>query len=397
VFDVQAGVWLHLRLLLPLLPTVRADREANPAKNLRHKLSSLLPQLLLSPYVTADLTTLTRGATAAAADADADAGAGTTAAAAAAGALSASSSSGSSSMPLSECLLLMLSSLLAGDWAGWLRGPNKRLREVPVQADVTAAVRAQVQDFARQRQQQGFGQGLVLSPADPWAWAQLLPAVWPGLFEAAAAGGGGCRLWPSQAAAAAGGRAAEGFGGVLQLLQQQQQQQQQQEALTVGGSSKDSSSNKQQLLPASYRQRILSALPVPGPVLLQVPALAVADLSLGGSAPAVQSPGAAAGSTLTHPDDRQQQQQQQQQQWDVWAPVCTAGAAHTSRPGAAAAAAAAAVEEGEHDAAAAAGEGGGGAAGCVGAAAAAAAQLLQGCVRQPRQQLLYLASGYESD
>jgi hypothetical protein len=48
-------VWLYVRLLLPLLPTVRADREANPDKNLRVRLSTVLPQLLLSPYVRADV------------------------------------------------------------------------------------------------------------------------------------------------------------------------------------------------------------------------------------------------------------------------------------------------------------------------------------------------------
>jgi hypothetical protein len=53
VSDVQACIWLHLRLLLPLLPTVRADREVNSRRNLRHSLSSVLPQLLLSPYVRA--------------------------------------------------------------------------------------------------------------------------------------------------------------------------------------------------------------------------------------------------------------------------------------------------------------------------------------------------------
>jgi hypothetical protein len=44
-------VWLRLRLLLPLLPTVRADREAENKKNLRLCLAQALPHLLMSPYL----------------------------------------------------------------------------------------------------------------------------------------------------------------------------------------------------------------------------------------------------------------------------------------------------------------------------------------------------------
>jgi hypothetical protein len=52
---VQVSVSLRLRLLLPLLPTVRADREPDQQRNLRHVLSSALPPLLASPLLVASV------------------------------------------------------------------------------------------------------------------------------------------------------------------------------------------------------------------------------------------------------------------------------------------------------------------------------------------------------
>lgn len=300
VYDVQACVWLHLRLLLPLLPTVRADREVNPHRNLRHKLSSVLPQLLLSPYVRADHT-------AAAAAVSSVAGLPTQPAAAAV-----PGASGSSSMPVYECLLLMLSALLCGDWAGWLRGPNKRLREVPVQADITAVVRSKVL------------------------------------------------------------------------------------AATVGGSCN---------LPCSYQQRILAALPIPGPVHVQLPSPLIGPAAATTVLQPVHStgPGQAADALQAAGSDQKQQWQQQRehiaQHWDVWVPVCAASSAHTSRRPAAAAAAAMDVDAAAHASGGrpAAGAAAGADPDPAAAAAAAVAQLLKGCVRQQRQKLLYTASGYDSD
>ena len=48
---VQIAVCLRLQLLLPLLPLIYADREQDPARNLRHVLAHALLQLLGSPLL----------------------------------------------------------------------------------------------------------------------------------------------------------------------------------------------------------------------------------------------------------------------------------------------------------------------------------------------------------
>lgn len=283
-------------------------------------------------------------------------------------------------MPLFECLLLMLSALLSGDWAGWLRGPNKRLREVPAQADIAADVRAQVQGFT-QPGRAGFG---------PWTWPQQLPLVWPGFLGSATGGartGDVCQLWPLQPSSLPAQQVAAGGSSVLwQLLLQQQQQHL---SAAAGGGLRHQ-------LPCTYQQRVLAALPVPGPAVVQLPNPLMPPAS--GTLPtdplllqSVSSTGAGSKADLSRLGKQQQEQEQSLQavgqRLDVWVPICATGAADTSRRSAAAAAAAADSEAGGVEQ-----QGGSAAAGD-----AAAAQLLRGCVRQPKQKLLYLVSGYESD
>jgi hypothetical protein len=174
--------------------------------------------------------------------------------------------------------------------------------------------------------------------------------------------------------------------GLLQLLLQQQQHLFTAAAAGLGHQ-----------LPCSYQQRVMAALPVPGPTFVQLPSPVMGPAS-GAVAEdvllqSVSSTGAAGSQADTNRLGQQQQQQQQQgqsqqaasQRLHVWVPICPPGVADTSRRAAAAAAAAADLE------AAGAGQQVGG------GDAAAAAQLLRGCVRQPKQKLLYLASGYDSD
>ncbi len=48
---MKAAVALRLKILLPLLPIVYADREADRTKNLRYQLARALPPILASPLV----------------------------------------------------------------------------------------------------------------------------------------------------------------------------------------------------------------------------------------------------------------------------------------------------------------------------------------------------------
>lgn len=109
---LQVTAWQRLLVLLPLLPTVRADRDGD----LRAQLAGALTALLGAPHLRPDALWLEgddagpdpAGAAAAAAAAAKDAG-----------------------QPLLSRLEHVLCALLAGQWTGWLRGSNKRLREVP--------------------------------------------------------------------------------------------------------------------------------------------------------------------------------------------------------------------------------------------------------------------------
>jgi len=112
---LQVSVWQRLVVLLPLLPTVRADRGGE----LRSTLAGALAALLASPHLRPGALQLEREGTATPAD---------TAAAAAAAAHAAAHRAG---RPLLAQLQHVLSAVLSGSWAGWLRGNNKRLREVP--------------------------------------------------------------------------------------------------------------------------------------------------------------------------------------------------------------------------------------------------------------------------
>lgn len=105
---LQVSVWQRLVVLLPLLPTVRADREGE----LRGQLAGALGALLTAPHLRLEALQLGGCESAAAC---------TAAAAAAQGA----------GQPLLVRLQHVLGALLSGTWAGWLRGNNKRLREVP--------------------------------------------------------------------------------------------------------------------------------------------------------------------------------------------------------------------------------------------------------------------------
>lgn len=49
------AVWLRLGVLMPLLPLVYADSEADPAKNLRPLLAQALLRLIASPAIRAGL------------------------------------------------------------------------------------------------------------------------------------------------------------------------------------------------------------------------------------------------------------------------------------------------------------------------------------------------------
>ncbi len=52
---VTAAIALRLKILLPLLPIVYADREADRTKNLRYQLARALPAILASPLLCASL------------------------------------------------------------------------------------------------------------------------------------------------------------------------------------------------------------------------------------------------------------------------------------------------------------------------------------------------------
>ncbi|KAF8057641.1 hypothetical protein HT031_005990 [Scenedesmus sp. PABB004] len=231
---VQVSVWLRLRLLLPLLPTVRADREADPRKNLRACLAAALPHLLVSTYLRAQPAPGRGDVAAAAAAAAADAG-----------------------HPLFQRVLLMLSAVLSGDWAGWLRGANKRLREVAAHEALAAACRAEVEGAL-----QASGGG---GPS-------ALPLAAPGLVPAAGESQLGAeqlvrQLWLQQAgpAPAAGGPAPR--------------------------------KPAQQGLAGLHQRRALAALPLPGPPA-QLPSAAAgwdawARGAAAGAAPAVTLRGCA--------------------------------------------------------------------------------------------------------
>jgi hypothetical protein len=403
---VQVSVWLRLRLLLPLLPTVRADREPDSKKNLRVCLAQTLPHLLVSPYVRGEAAAAT-----ASGDAAAAVGADDLPLAAAAAAAEAGHS-------LFDRLLLMLSALLSGEWAGWLRGANRKLRQVAVPAALAAACRAEIEgalqvqsaadDGWQQQQQQML---LTISPGTP-----LTAGI-------AAAAVGGC-------ASLDGLHAVEALVHALWQQQQQQilcteqqQQQQQQRKLPLQG------------LASRYKQRALAALPLPGTQFLQLPSMLVAPLQqhAGNS----KEPAAAG---LMMCQQRQQQQQAVPYSWDVWQPVFplrhdavavlaasqgAAGGAVGSRPAAAAAAQGAGnsssqpagimspgkrqlqqqqqgpgsmartSDGGSGVAAAACGVRGGDAG--SGAAGDAAACLLKGCVRRRRQALLYAGHGADGE
>lgn len=102
---VQAALWLRLQLLLPLLPVVYADKEADAALNLRSRLAHICAHLCLDPVVWADPD-------------DGSAAAGTARAAAA-----------QAGEPLFSRLVHVLAAMLADDWASWVRG-DRKLRAV---------------------------------------------------------------------------------------------------------------------------------------------------------------------------------------------------------------------------------------------------------------------------
>jgi len=307
----------------------------------------------------------------------------------------------------------MLSALLSGDWAGWLRGPNKRLREVQAQADIAASVRARIQGLATTPS--GFG------PTEPWL--QQLPVVVPGLLLDAAGGHrtrDACAVWPSQAGALQDGPGVAAMGQQQQLLQALLQQPQQQSRLPQ---QQQQQQQKQQWVPGSYQQRILAALPAPGPQLLQLPT-ATAGCSWGmmsqqgcssaGEAAAGQgqAAGAAAGAKCAGAAVQQSGSVegcggQLQSVWDAWLPVCHTGSSSKMSARQTAAArgeegpAAGGVGVGVGSRLVGAGVSGSSAvagAGGLGLSSDAAAELLlQSCKRHQKQQLLYLASGHESD
>jgi hypothetical protein len=138
----------------------------------------------------------------------------------------------------------MLSSLLSGEWSGWLRGPNKRLREVPALAATAAAIQRQ--------QQQVKEPGHVLTALLP-----VLPA--PGGAAAAAAA-------EAAAAATATGCDVAGLQNLLRLWQQQWQP-----AVTDGAAGIRQQQQQCMGLGSLYQQRLLDALPVPGMPAVQLP------------------------------------------------------------------------------------------------------------------------------
>jgi hypothetical protein len=374
-------VWLRLRLLLPLLPTVRADRERDSKKNLRVCLAQTLPHLLVSPYL------LGNPATAAAGSSAADDMALVAAAAAA-----------EAGHPLFDRLLLMLSALLSGDWAGWLRGSNSKLRQVAVPAALAAACRAEIEGALQ----------LPQAADATWMQQQLVVATSGALAHAANTAAADC----------ASGSDLHAVEALVHELWQQQQQQhaeqhQQQRKLPLQG------------LASRYKQRALAALPLLGPQQLQLPSMLSAEMpqqhaGSDGEHVAVEGAGVVG----------RQQQQAVPYAWDMWQPVCPLRL-DTAAASAAASAVGGVAVDGRHattatphgagssssqpiglasprkrqlqqqqqsraGAATAVGcmartsdVGGGSTDGGSAAASAAAACLLQGCVRRRRVALLY--------
>ncbi|BDA40350.1 probable mediator of RNA polymerase II transcription subunit 12 at N-terminal half [Coccomyxa sp. Obi] len=102
---VHAAIALRLKILMPLLPVVYADRETDRTKNLRYMLARALLPILASPLVYASFRD---------SKADPDEGkAGT----------------------LFRQLLAVKHALLSPKWATWLRGTQEKLRDVPAYED----------------------------------------------------------------------------------------------------------------------------------------------------------------------------------------------------------------------------------------------------------------------
>lgn len=300
----------------------------------------------------------------------------------------------------------MLSALLSGEWAGWLRGSNKRLREVPVHTALAAACRAEVEA------------ALQVPSAGLTAWQGLVPLVTPGLVpdddlgplvtsgdddvtaleaeisveeglisdvlcEMEAAHGEVQHVEANaQEAAAAAARdddeqhtrsSLQGVERLVYDLWQQHQQHQQRSANASIGQQQ----RKQlpQGLPSSHKQRISAALPVPPPAELQLPSM------------------------------RQQQQQQQvnlPHTWDVWLPMCpirTPSAAAANGTAAAPTPPAAAATTDSRQRSPTPGPSGvkstNSSSGL--SSQAAAVSLLSRCVRRRKQDSLYAASSQEYD
>ncbi|CAL8467360.1 g6897 [Coccomyxa elongata] len=107
---VTAAIALRLTILLPLLPIVYADREADRTKNLRYQLARALPAILASPLLRASFSRCCGR------ESKAGPGEGKT-------------------ESLFGQLLAVMHALLSPEWATWLRGSQDKLRDVPAYED----------------------------------------------------------------------------------------------------------------------------------------------------------------------------------------------------------------------------------------------------------------------
>ncbi|KAK9916244.1 hypothetical protein WJX75_000426 [Coccomyxa subellipsoidea] len=143
---VCAAVAVRMQILLPLLPVVYADREADRAKNLRYQLARALLPILASPLVY--------------------------------GTFRESKECGNAVMrdeqtgPLFQQLQAVMHALLAPEWAIWLRGNQEKLRDVPAYED-SASLHADIESlrppaWLRDVLHNGHGRMKAAGKVDPW-------------------------------------------------------------------------------------------------------------------------------------------------------------------------------------------------------------------------------------
>jgi len=173
----------------------------------------------------------------------------------------------------------VLSALLSGDWAAWLRGSNKRLREVPVQAGLSAACRADVERAVQHQLLPANGGDLLLPLVSPEVpVTPLLLAEVPGSSRQQAAPGDladGGGTMGTENCVSSSSSSHQGVEALMCLLWQQQQQLSSDEvskhAAAAAGIRQQQQQQRKGSLSIGYAQRVLAALPVAGGAAVQLP------------------------------------------------------------------------------------------------------------------------------